>query len=60
MRIIVISDTHGNYKALESVLLRNSDADWIFFLVDGERDVDTFLMLQHEFTEKILVVWGIC
>lgn len=60
MRIIVISDTHGNYKALESVLLRNSDADWIFFLGDGERDLDTFLMLHHEFTEKIIAVCGNC
>ena len=60
MRIIVISDTHGNYKALETVLLRNTDADWIFFLGDGERDLDTFLMLHHEFTEKIIAVCGNC
>lgn len=60
MRIIVISDTHGNYKSLESVFMRNSDADWFFFLGDGERDLDTFLMLHHEYTEKVIAVCGNC
>ena len=60
MRIIVISDTHGNVKAIESVLLRNEDADWIFFLGDGERDLDTFLLLHPKYTERVIAVCGNC
>jgi len=30
MRIIVISDTHGKKSAIDSVFLRNSDADLSF------------------------------
>lgn len=60
MRIIVISDTHGNFRALESVLLRNSDADLFFHLGDGERDLDRFLQQYPQFTEKVIRVCGNC
>ena len=36
MRIVVLSDTHGNYRALESVIMRNTDADWIIQLFSEE------------------------
>ena len=36
MRIVVLSDTHGNYFNLESIILRNTDADWRIHLGDGE------------------------
>jgi len=60
MRIVVISDTHGNYRALESVFLRNPDADWFFHLGDGERDVDRFILAHREYTEKIIHIAGNC
>lgn len=60
MRIIVISDTHGSFHALESVFLRNSDADWFIHLGDGERDLDGFLAENPQFTPKVVHVCGNC
>lgn len=60
MRIIAISDTHGNYRALESVFLRNADADWFFHLGDGEKDLDSFLIRHPEYTERVIHVSGNC
>lgn len=60
MRIIVISDTHGNYNALESVFLRNSDADWLIHLGDGERELDNFIISNPSFERKIIHIAGNC
>ncbi|HPY85977.1 metallophosphoesterase [Ruminococcus sp. XPD3002] len=60
MRIIVMSDTHGNYRALQSIITRNADADWFIHLGDGERDLDRFILANPEFTEKVIHVKGNC
>lgn len=60
MRIVVISDTHGNYSALENILLRNANADWIIHLGDGERELDRFIMENPAFERKIISVAGNC
>lgn len=60
MRIIVISDTHGNKKAIESAFLRNSDADMFIHLGDGERELDSFILDHNEFSQKIIHVAGNC
>lgn len=60
MRIIVISDTHGSYPALETVLLRNTDADWFIHLGDGERELERFKVSNPVFAHKIIHVAGNC
>lgn len=40
MRIIVISDSHGNYYALEDIVKKNLTADIFIHLGDGEREVE--------------------
>lgn len=60
MRIIVISDTHGNFSALENVIMRNTDADWIIHLGDGERELDRFIVSHPILTPKIIHVAGNC
>lgn len=60
MRIVVLSDTHGNSYALESVILRNTDADWIFHLGDGERELDNFILSHQKLAPKIIHVAGNC
>lgn len=60
MRIIVLSDTHGNYNALKSVIDRNTDADWIFHLGDGEREVDRYVLDNPVIAPKIIFVAGNC
>ena len=60
MRVIVISDTHGNYSALEKVFMKNTDADWMIHLGDGEREVDRFVMSHPDLSQKIIHVAGNC
>lgn len=60
MRIIVISDTHGNVNAIESVFLRNHDADLFIHLGDGDRDLDTFLSANPDYTDRTVNVCGNC
>ena len=60
MRIIVISDTHGNVNAIESVFLRNHDADLFIHLGDGDRDLDTFLSANPDYVNRTVNVCGNC
>lgn len=48
MRIIVISDTHGRYRALSSIVLRNLRADAFIHLGDGEEE---FRKLIYDFPD---------
>lgn len=58
MRIIVFSDTHGNYSAMHKILKRNGNADIFIFLGDGEQDLEK-LKAQY-IDSKILYVRGNC
>lgn len=60
MRIIVLSDSHGDYAALESIIMRNTDADWIIHLGDGERELDRFVISHPVIAPKIIHVAGNC
>ena len=60
MRIVVLSDTHGNSYALESVILRNTDADWIIHLGDGEHELDNFILSHQKLAPKIIHIAGNC
>ncbi|MDE6834691.1 MAG: metallophosphoesterase [Ruminococcus sp.] len=60
MRIIVISDTHGNFSNLENIFLRNADADWFIHLGDGERELDRFIIENPVYEHKIIHVAGNC
>lgn len=60
MRIVVLSDSHGDYASLEKVILRNTDADWIFHLGDGERELDRFVLSNPVIAPKIIHVAGNC
>jgi hypothetical protein len=44
MRIIVMSDSHGNYFAIEEIVQRNLSADMFIHLGDGERELDKVVM----------------
>ncbi len=60
MRIIVMSDSHGSYSAIESIIDRNTDADWIFHLGDGERELDRYITSHPIIAQKIIHVAGNC
>lgn len=58
MRIVVFSDTHGNYAAMHKIFKRNGDADLFIFLGDGESEL---LKLKSLYIDKeILHVSGNC
>ena len=40
MRLLVLSDSHGNTYNLRQAILSHPEADRIIFLGDGERDID--------------------
>ena len=58
MRIIVISDTHGDYRALEKIIERNLGADRFIHLGDGERELNEIVVRYPQL--DILHVAGNC
>ena len=58
MRIIVFSDTHGNFSAMHKIFKRNGDADLFIFLGDGESELEK-LRIQY-IDKKIINVSGNC
>lgn len=58
MRIIVVSDTHGNYSKLEDVLFQQPRADYFIHLGDGEREFDEVQGYHQNI--KFLSVAGNC
>ena len=48
MRIIVLSDTHGDMRAIEKIFARNPSADLYLHLGDGERELDEMVLRYPE------------
>lgn len=58
MRVIVFSDTHGNYYAMEKIMMRNQIADMFVFLGDGESE---FNRIRSKYPQKDMkMVSGNC
>lgn len=57
MKIIVVSDSHNNFRALEKVI-GNIYADIYIHLGDGERELNTICMMYHD--KQIYHVSGNC
>ncbi|MBQ8967326.1 MAG: metallophosphoesterase [Ruminococcus sp.] len=58
MRIVVFSDTHGNYAAMHKIIKRNGDADLFIFLGDG---LSEFRKLRaHYLDDNMICVKGNC
>ena len=60
MKLIVLSDTHRNYTALNTILSRHADADMIIHLGDGEEELDTFLAQNPHRGAQIWHIAGNC
>ena len=60
MRIIVLSDTHGNPKVLETILARHADAEACIHLGEGEGEVDLLLSCHPERESTFYAVRGNC
>ena len=58
MKILVLSDSHGNTLALKKVIKRHTDIKHIFFLGDFSADIE---MIRDDFKDKIFnTVKGNC
>lgn len=58
MRLLILSDSHGNVYNLQKALLKHPDAEQILFLGDGERD---FSLLDEELKGRpVTMVSGNC
>lgn len=58
MRIIVFSDTHGNYAAAQKIFKRNGNADLFIFLGDGMAEFNR--LKAHYIDYKTISVKGNC
>lgn len=60
MRIIVTSDTHQNYRNLETIVRRNLDADLFVHLGDGECECTLLRNAIPEIDDRFYYVKGNC
>lgn len=60
MKVIVISDSHGNYRNFKRILDTNTDADFIIHLGDGENDLSDLNTDNISLAKKIIYVGGNC
>lgn len=58
MRLIVFSDSHGNFTALKRVIDLHTEADAYIHLGDGAEEVEMIKMLYHN--KKFICVCGNC
>lgn len=58
MRILIISDSHKNYRIIEKIIREQPDAKHIFFLGDNVTDIEDFVF---EYTDRTFhIVSGNC
>ena len=60
MKIIVISDTHGDYRILRKIVLLHQDADMFIHLGDGEMDLYQLFSSEPWAEEKFHCLKGNC
>ncbi len=60
MRIIVISDTHQNYRSLETIVKNNLDAHAFIHLGDGESECELLLRTVPDVADRFYYVRGNC
>ena len=60
MKILILSDTHGNFLAVKRVLIAQDDADMVIHLGDGEGEMNAMLRMFPELPEKLHYICGNC
>lgn len=60
MKIVVVSDSHGNYSNFSSILKQHRDCDRIIHAGDGESDVQDLEMYEKALFKKLIFVGGNC
>ncbi len=60
MKIVVVSDSHGNYRNFSQILKQHKDADCIIHAGDGESDIQDLEMYEKALYKKLIFVGGNC
>jgi len=60
MKLLVLSDIHSNYDTLERVMLQNPSVDAVFFLGDGEKEMERWRLEHPTAHKRIYSVRGNC
>ncbi len=58
MRILIVSDTHRNFRALSNIIERHPESRTLLFLGDGLRELEDAELLYPE--KQIIAVRGNC
>ncbi len=59
-KIVVVSDTHGNYRNFSAALKQHKDADCIIHAGDGASDIQDLEMYEKALFKKLVFVGGNC
>ena len=60
MKIVVVSDSHGNYRNFSAILKQHKDCDYIIHAGDGESDAQDLEMYEKALFKKLIFVGGNC
>ena len=60
MKIVVVSDSHGNYRNISQILKQHKNADCIIHAGDGESDIQDLEMYEKALFKKLIFVGGNC
>lgn len=60
MKIIVMSDSHGDRRRVEAVLSKHADADLFIHLGDGEREMHMLMLTNPQLKDKLYYLCGNC
>lgn len=60
MKVVVLADSHGNYRNVSAALDANRDADYIIHAGDGEEDIENLQMYKPALMKKLIYVAGNC
>ncbi|MBR4101114.1 MAG: metallophosphoesterase [Oscillospiraceae bacterium] len=60
MKIIVMSDSHGDRRKVEAILAKHADADLFIHLGDGEREMHALLLSNPSLNGRLHYLQGNC
>ena len=60
VKVVVVSDSHGNYRNFSEIVKRHKDSEYIIHAGDGERDIEDLEMYERDLAKKVVFVGGNC
>ena len=60
VKIVVVSDSHGNYRNFSQIVKKHKDCNLIIHAGDGEQDIEDLAMYERDLSSKVVFVGGNC